>query len=619
MNSHPYFLISLFSLLVRLEAEQLAFTDITVSSGINYVQHGIANEPTISVYMSGGAAAGDYDRDGWTDIYVTRLDDSNILYRNQGDGTFEDVTDATLGEDHLKDSRSNGCAFADVDNDGDLDLYVTSINSTRYHLYINNGDDTFTEEGEPRGAAIVGADTHYGFSVCFADYDRDGYLDLHTTEWRLPDTLNPTGAPHNNRLLRNLGAASPGFFQDVTSASGVATDDIMASISGADSQGFTPRFTDIDQDQITDLLLAGDHQTSRLFWGNENGTFLDGTVLASVATEQFGMGSALGDYDGDGDLDWFVTSIFAENEEQRNGNRLFRNDGERSFTDVTDIAGVRDGGWGWAASFEDFDHDGDLDLIQTNGAFFPFAPSNTAGFEDDATRMFQNNGDETFTDVAGPSSGIVDNASGKALITLDFDNDGDLDVFITNNMGQPVFYENTGADGSDWLIVKLDGFHSNRQGIGTVVKLFLNEGDEPLVREITASSNFLGQSEVMAHFGLGDIGESRVQRVELKWPSGVVQILSDLEANMSYEISEPVNLPLSERLSILRTSSGEIELGWDTQVEVTYMLQRCENLALPLWTTIFQEEADSSTQQFTIPMSFVQENENCYYRVIRLD
>jgi hypothetical protein len=414
----------------------LGFNDVTICSGISYVQHefpdsGPGSQPVFQTYMSGGAAAGDFDNDGFVDLYVTVLDDTNILYRNKGDGTFEDATLAAFGINHLSSSQSNGCAWGDIENDGDLDLYVTSIFSTSYQLFINDGTGVFTEEAYTRGAAVFSIDTHYGMSVSFGDYDLDSFLDIHVTEWRNVNQ-NTSMAPHNDRLLKNVGSANPGYFTDETEAAGVATDDVPR-VAGLDSQGFAPRFSDIDRDGVPDLLLASDHGSSRLFWGDGDGTFTDGTVAANVGTEQFGMGATLGDYDMDGDLDWFVTSIFKTATPARNGNRLYKYNGSRSFSDDTDGAGVRDGQWGWAAAFADFDHDRDLDLVQTNGANFPFNPPVSDGYEDDPTRLWENDGTGVFTEVAGVSTGIVDNESGKGLLTFDFDNDGDLDVFITNN------------------------------------------------------------------------------------------------------------------------------------------------------------------------------------------
>ena len=201
----------------------LSFTDVTTASGITHTQSTVGNTFVPQVPKSGGAAAGDYAGDGWVDLYVTRLGAANILYRNRGDGTFEDETAAAFGAGHLAGFMSNGCGWGDIDNDGDLDLYVLQLEATQYHLYINDGMGGFTEEAVGRGANPGGFSTKYGNSVAFGDYDRDGYLDLHVTEWRM--TFQVDGARHV-RLLRNRGAAMPGHFEDVTVAAGVSTEGV---------------------------------------------------------------------------------------------------------------------------------------------------------------------------------------------------------------------------------------------------------------------------------------------------------------------------------------------------------------------------------------------------------
>jgi len=371
----------------------LSFSDVTVGSGLVYDQNDEGkNDISFQAKKSGGAAPGDFDNDGWVDLYVTRIDKSNILYRNKGNGTFEDVTVAAFGVDHLRYFESNGCGWADIDNDGDLDLYVLHLDSSRYHLFINNGAGVFTEEAVARGAAVQGSGPNVGTSIAFGDYDLDGYLDFYVTEWRM-DFNNSSGHLQNNRLFHNRGAAQPGYFDDVTAAAGVGTDGVTNGNPAWDSTGYAPRFSDMDRDGLPDLLLTADSSRSRLWWNNGDGTFTDGTVAAGVGTDHNGMGSALGDYDLDGDLDWFVTAIYKSGDPGFDGNRLYRYDGGRTFTETEEVkgvpgeaaddAGLLDGGWGWAASFCDFDHDGDLDVMQTNGV-----PFDSSEFNDDETRLF---------------------------------------------------------------------------------------------------------------------------------------------------------------------------------------------------------------------------------------
>jgi len=519
-------------------------TDATVAAGVGYLQADEASFPTGSEaeHLTGGAAAGDYDGDGWVDLYVTQLDAPDALFRNQGDGTFVDVAAAAgLG----LDLASNGAGWADVDNDGDLDLYVTTLgpSENRFYLFINDGAGHFSEEAVARGADVSGSDSHYGFSVAFGDYDGDGWTDIHTSEWR-PAEDNPQGALSNARLLRNRGAAAPGFFDDVTQSAGVALDGVVPSDpDAAGTFALASRFTDMDGDGWTDLLIAGDFGTSRLFWNNGDGTFTDGTAAAGVGTEANGMGMAVGDYDGDGDPDWFVTGLYDPDDPCNpgatclgaTGNRLHRNDGGGAFSDQTDTAGVRDGYWGSSAAFYDMDNDGDLDLVMTNGAS---SGTPLARFAPDPMRVWQNDGSGAMTEVSA-STGMTDDGPGRGLLTFDYDRDGDLDVFIVNNAGSPVLYRNDTGNQNSWLRIDTVGTDSNRDGLGAIVSVWTASGGSPLVREISSGSHFLGQSETIAHFGLG-AGTAPVDRVTVYWPAtGRTSELSAVARNQSLVVIEP--------------------------------------------------------------------------------
>jgi len=516
----------------------VSFTDVTVAAGVSYTQwQPLVPEYDSRLYMTGGAAAGDFDGDGWIDLFVTRLDNTDILYRNLGNGTFQDVSGLAGFNQPL---QTNGATWGDVDNDGDLDLYVTTLLDTsgRYYLYINDGNGVFIEEAVARGADLFMWSPSNGFSSTFGDYDRDGYLDLFTVEY------NSNPGEENSRLLRNLGTAKPGAFEDATLAAGL---EVNASQVAAISLGFAPTFADMDRDGHVDLLVVGDFGDSQLFWNNGDGTFTNGTLPAGVGTDDNGMGSAIGDYDGDGDLDWFVSSIYeaVSTCDTRKctwgdtGNRLYRNNGDRTFGDVTDAAGVREGDWGWGATFLDYDNDGDLDLTHTNGMFF-LKFSIAEPFEHDQTRFWENrNG--VFIDVA-TQVGITDVGLGKGLLTFDYDNDGDLDLFIVNNAGQPILYRNDGGNANDWLRVKTVGTQSNADGIGAQITVVPDEAEpgDFLYHEVTAGSNFLGQNEGIAHFGLGEF-EGTIDRVTIEWPAtGIVQVIEDIVPNSLLTAREPI-------------------------------------------------------------------------------
>ncbi len=560
------------------------FVDVTAASGIDYVQYqlkpqgaclldgGIGSSSGRGQYcaperMSGGAAAADFDNDGLVDLFVTRLDAPDILYRNVGDGRFEDRTKAAGLSDF--DLRSNGALWVDIDNDGDSDLYVTTIGDTRFYLFINNGSGGFTEEGIERGAAVATDEVHLGYSIATGDYDRDGWLDLHITEWG-SDSIISDRAPSHARLLRNRGTEAPGYFTDVTMSAGVQLDGVqsqalgdpisnpMLSLSdGAGLNGpfaFASAFTDLDGDGWPDLAVASDFGQSRLFWNNRDGTFTDGSVAARIGSDRNGMGSTFGDYDGDGDLDWFVTSIMDQSancddiliqEESARvslgcrsnvsaGNRLYRNDGNRSFSDATDSAGVRDGGWGWGAVFFDYDNDGDLDLVMVNGMNHSATPSPSA-FE--PPRLWLNGGSGQMTEI-GSDSGLLHLDAGKGVLTFDFDGDGDLDLFVVNNGSTPRLYRNDGGNSNPWLRIRLVGASSNRSGVGARVSVTRRLGGPSQVREIGVRSHFLGQSEITEHFGLGP-GSGEVAEVRIWWPrTGQEVVLRDVPANETIVVYE---------------------------------------------------------------------------------
>jgi hypothetical protein len=505
----------------------VVYTNVTGSiasgfSGINHVQHP-GNNTEVGLFRTGGAAAGDFDDDGWVDLFVTRLNARPLLYRNLRNGTFQDV--AVLAG-FTSSLPANGPAWGDIDNDGDSDLYVTSSGGTRFYLYLNNGNGTFTEQAIARGAAISGV-FRYGQSATFGDYDGDGFLDIHTNDWATDISLS------TSRLLRNLGAANPGHFEDVTAAAGLNVFRPSHTQGGSTDNNayrYSSTFTDLDRDGDRDLTIAADFLTSQIFWNNGDGTFTDGTADAGVGTDEDGMGSALGDYDGDGRLDWFVSALVEVpgGGAPHSGNRLFRNTGDGTFTDQTDMAGVRNSGWSWGTTFLDHDNDSDLDLFVTNGW-------DTAN--PDQSHLYQNNGG-VFTDISN-ATGVTDTGMGRGLLNFDYDKDGDLDVFIVNHGAQPVLYRNDGGNENDWLRINVQGTTSNRDGLGTLITVDPDTGvaGDEMVREINAGSNFLSHNELTAHFGLGpDAGN--VELVTVHWPSGAVQELTNVVPNQVLNLVE---------------------------------------------------------------------------------
>ncbi len=473
----------------------------------------------------GAAAVADVDADGWPDLYLTTLAGPDRLMRNRGDGTFEDVTAAAgLVDDHV----TGGAAWADVDGDGDLDLLRTSIGATRNFLHLNAGDGTFTEDAVARGLGVDTGQPHVGMGIGVGDVDLDGWIDVFVSDWH-PD--DPLGNPvDHNRLLHNLGAAgAPGSFEDVTVAMGIDLRALAPEVDAkAGAYGFAPAFVDLDDDGWPELALAADFGTSRLWWNEAGVALSDLTFASGVGTERNGMGSTFGDYDGDGDLDWFVSAIETP-EFPELGNRLYRNEGARQFLDVTDALGLRDGGWAWGTAWLDLEHDGDLDLVLCAG--WP-----ATAFHADPVRIWRND------DPAGPwpdvanALGVVFARQGRGLVPFDYDRDGDLDLLVVSNTELPALYRNDLASGH-WLVVEARGAGPNTQGLGAKVRVQAVEGGPWQTREIGVGSHFFGQQEAAAHFGLGDA--TTVHRVEVAWPAtGQVQVLDDVPVDQRLVVPE---------------------------------------------------------------------------------
>lgn len=522
------------------------FVDVTEEAGL-WLDHGPLRAPPFCLLATafdrpgeasyclperflGAAAVGDYDGDAWPDVFLSRLDGPGRLMRNRGDGTFEDVA-ASTGLWHAE--PVGAAAWLDVEGDGDLDLLLTSFGGLRHHLYVNDGAGGFIEEAVARGVAVQTSSVHVGMGIAVGDYDLDDHVDVFVTDWRNPIMLGE--GEHHNRLLHNHGtggAGAPGHFEDVTAAMGLDLEAVTLAVIGAPgAYGFAPAFVDLDDDAWPELALVGDFGTSRLY-ANVGGTFADVTLPAGVGTDTNGMGSTFGDLDGDGDLDWFVASIWNPGTVD-DGNRVYRNDGDLVFTDVTDALGVREGGWGWDAACFDVDLDGDLDLALAAG--WPAMP-----FAADPVRLWQNPGPSA---APGPwpevayERGIDFTRGGRGLVPFDYDRDGDLDLLVMANSEPPALYRND-VDGGSWLEVRAVGAGANTQSLGARVRVQVEPGAPWQVRTIGVGGHLFGQAPAVAHFGLPP-GDAPVHRVEVAWPASGQQVtLASVDRDQRLEAFE---------------------------------------------------------------------------------
>ncbi len=510
------------------------FTDATESTGI-FHGHSFDQSATCRTgyeHMVAGVAAGDYDSDGDVDLYFPTGNRSiNRLYRNNGDGTFTDVADPA-GVGLPPEDPANGCSaaplFFDYDGDGHLDLLVNAINGYSSQLFRNKGDGSF--QNVTTSSALF-TDRNLSLSASAADYDRDGDLDLFLAHWGSEVTKDVS----TQHLWRNEGN---GTFTDTSVPSGIsATYPQVSNIAGDENSTdftFTPNFADVNNDGWPDLLIASDFGTSQILLNARNGTFVD--VTPDVISDENGMGAAVEDYDNDGDLDWFVSSILDPDGKVQSpenwgtsGNRLYKNDNGCGVTDATAESGVRDGSWGWGSCFADFNNDGWLDIFHVNG----FA-TNLSGSEygKDLSRLFISNKNGTFTEYA-VEAGINDDRQGRGISCFDYDRDGDVDIFIANNNQPARAYRNESGNQKHYLSIKLKGKAPNTDAIGARIYVTTPEGRQ--MREIKAGNNYLSQNPTEVHFGLEDAATADVH---VRWPDGSETTIENSSINRHIVITQ---------------------------------------------------------------------------------
>jgi len=514
---------------------QKQFVDVTAASGIDYTN------ATVGIMTPSGAASGDYDNDGDIDLFIVRGDlGPNLLYRNTGNLVFEEVA-AAAGLAYTKSATENyrhsGPMFADMDGDGDLDLFLGGLGNDPSLIFANNGDRTFSDVTAGSGIDTLAARNN--ISAAFGDYDLDGDLDLFVAHWGTArDYSSPGDTEH---LWRNDTDAIGIKFTSVSESAGISPsiltlpDDL--TMPEDEDRTFAPTFARINDDLYPDILSVADFNYSQFFINNQDGTFSNATDT-DVIIDGNGMGSAVSDYDGDGDLDWFVTSIECHPDTDcdagslsRIGNRLYRNQ-DGAFEDATGEAGVASGGWGWGACFIDFENDGDLDIYHTNGWSLVDDMNN---FEFDVSRAFVADGTGRFEDRAR-ELGLADTEEGRGIVCADFDNDGDVDIFQLHRstIVAATLWRND-TNNNNFLSVKLNGAAPNTEAAGA--RITIDYGGATQMREISIASNFVSQNPTVQTFGLGIAAQ--VDELTIQWPDGRGTVLTNIQADQIITVDHP--------------------------------------------------------------------------------
>ncbi len=475
--------------LAHCAASDGTFSNVTSELGLCYEVPGDA-DPTEIEELGGGIAIADFNRDGQLDLYAT--------YGQQQHGelfSFDGTRFAKRGASGIEPSAMDIAGyFVDVDGDGMKDFISAQVEGVE--VFINDGDGGFVV-----GNGVTNIDHDRAtFSMAAADYDIDGDLDLFFAHWG-------TGyvGGQQEYLWENRGG---GTFADVSYRVPVAS-----SVSGnlrASEYSFTPIFADFDDDGDADLLMANDFESSQVLMNAFGGDlFLD--LTSEEISDENGMGSAVTDYDRDGDLDWFVTSIWDPDVANNgSGNRLYENaDGFGSFVDVTEEAGVREGHWGWGACFADFDNDGHMDIFHTNGYREPGRPK----FRTDPSVLFMSNGDRTFTERSA-ELGIVHTDQGRGVVCTDYNDDGWVDIFIANNGKSPTVFRNNHDNANHYIAIDLEGVDGNPEAIGAKVRVTSASGTQ--FQEVQLGNGYLSHGPATLHFGLGR--DDAITAVDVVWP-----------------------------------------------------------------------------------------------------
>jgi Flp pilus assembly protein TadD len=533
---------------------RITFVDVTRDAGIQFRHFWGQRSSQIPEDMGSGAAWGDYNNDGWPDLFlvnvvgpitlipeaVRRSPARCALYRNNRDGTFTDVS-VEAGVD-LR-AWGMGAEWADYDNDAWLDLVVSAYGENV--LYRNNGDGTFSDRTR---AARLGGKLGFWSGVGWADYDKDGFLDLYVTGYveysrpseptaaaqydvENPASINPNAFPPERNLLYHNNR--DGTFTEVAARAGVLGDQ---------GKSLEAAWADFDEDGWPDIYVANDVTDNQLFRNLGNGTFEDISHIAHVADYRSAMGLAVGDWDNDQDLDMYITHWIAQE------NALYTNLGHRSpgthsgpavdFKDEADRYGLGQitlDFVGWGTFFFDYNNDGKLDVFVANGHTFQRRDAPHLLVPETGQLFWNRGADRGFYDVSAASGEYFHQAYvGRGAAFADYDNDGDLDVVVVIHGGPAVLLRNDGGNRDRWLKVKLEGRRSNRTAIGANIRVVA--GHTSQVREVGAQASYLSQNDLTEHFGLGTTPE--VDSLVVTWPSGIRQVWTRVVSNQTVKMVE---------------------------------------------------------------------------------
>ncbi len=546
------------------------FTDVAAEAGLTnpVIYGGVRRKNYIYETVGCGIAFFDFDNDGWLDIFVLsgmRVDEhvpgaTNRLYKNNRDGTFTDVT-AQAGL--IRAGWASGVTIGDYNNDGFEDIFITYYGQNA--LYRNNGNGTFTDVTKQAGLLYEGS-IRWGSGCTFVDYNRDGHLDLFVTNYvdlgkgriprpgenpycsfnGVPVNCGPRGlAMPNNYLYHNQG---DGTFREVTAQSGIG--------KAEKTYAMTAVAADFNNDGWSDIYVASDSTPSLLFLNRHNNTFAEeglecGVALSADGMEQAGMGAAVGDYDLDGNLDIFKTHFSSDT------NALFHNDGTANFTDATLTAGfgVETRYTCWGTGFADFDNDGWPDLAVVTGSVypeieekFPELPLKTPRF------VFRNLGNGKFEELmedAGP--GISATHCSRGCAFGDFDNDGDVDIVIVNLNEPPSLLRNDVTGNRKWIKVLLVGTQSNASAIGS--RVLVKYGGKVQAQAVMGQSSFYSVNDRRLHFGLGTNTHADI---EIHWTNGLVEHFTGIATNQLVTIKEGHGIHASP-LPGLKTNAKSVQ------------------------------------------------------------